>query len=240
MALFEASAVTVQKSNDQQSVIITVNSNRTLVAKGAGGSGAATAAGMEVNVKDGKVSVTATKADLRTLLAHIAHKAVVSAAIDDSVKDRKVSMVFSDLLVEDALKAIAGASGLALLKINGVYMFSDGVPADLATYHLSSTESFSMKSIKAQDATGLLPTFLYSFLHVNDAQNAVVVTAPSQMLDKIRADFKKIDVVPPQIMIEALAVEVSSTENLDASLWAFVQRRFYGCYERLLHGQHLV
>jgi type IV pilus assembly protein PilQ len=53
-----------------------------------------------------------------------------------------------------------------------------------------------MNSVKAQIASGLLPTFLYSFLHVNDAQNAIVVTAPSSML----------------------AVEVASTDDLTAGL----------------------
>ena len=111
VALFEASTVSVQKSNDQQSVIITVNSNRTLVAKAGGAAGGGrTTAGMDVKVKDGKVSIAATKADLRTLLAHLAHKAGVSAAVDDSVKERKVSMVFADLPVEEALAAIASAS----------------------------------------------------------------------------------------------------------------------------------
>ena len=123
-----------------------------------------------------------------------------------------------DVTVEEALHGLASAAGLALSEVDGVFMVSDGVPNDLATYHLASTESFRMKYTKAQAASGLLPTFLYSFLHVNEAQNAVVVTAPAQMLDKIRADFQKIDIAPPQIMIEALAVEISNTKDMDASL----------------------
>ncbi len=221
VAMYEPSNSNVRMSDDRQSVIITINSSRTLVSRPGNGGGEATKAtpsGLEIVAHDGLLTVNAVKASLRTLLAQFARKSGVNIAVDDSVKDREVSLTFDGLPVDQALKAVAGASGLAISTHDGVTMISDGVPVDLATYHLSSTESFRMKNIKAQVASGLLPTFLYSFLHVNDAQNAVVVTAPAPMLDKIRADFEKIDVAPPQIMIEALAVEVANTSDLQADL----------------------
>jgi len=221
VAMFEPSRLNIDRSNDQQSVIITVNSERTLVSRPAGAGGAGKAevtAQMEVEYRNGLLSVRTVKTKILPLLADIAKKTGINMAVDDSVKDRDVSMALDNMPVEDVLRGIASAYGLALSKINEVYMISDGIPTDLATYHLSGTASFPMKFTKAQTASGLLPTFLYSYLHVNEAQNAVVVTAPTQMLDKIKADFTKIDLPPPQIMIEALAVEVSSTQDLDASL----------------------
>lgn len=221
VALFEASSVSVQVSNDRQSIIVTANSSRTLSkqnGKGSGGAGAKADKSYSVEANDGKLSIFAVKANVRKLLADIARKAKISIAIDDSLKDRETSMVLTDATLEEALKAITDGSGLAISKEKDVYMVTDGVPQDLATYHLSNTESFAMSNVKAQVASGLLPTFLYSFLHVNDAQNAVVVTAPKPMLDKIRTDFEKIDVAPPQIMIEALAVEVSSTNDFAAGM----------------------
>jgi type II secretory pathway component GspD/PulD (secretin) len=225
-SLYESASVNVEQSNDQQSVIITVNSSRTTL-KRAGSSDVETAApaeGTKVSFDNGKVSVYAVKAKLVALLARIGHEAGVNIAVDDSLKDREVSLTLDGLPVDDVLKGIAGASGLAMSNVDGVYMVSDGVPTDLATYHLSSTESFRMKYTRAQAASQLLPTFLYSYLHVNEAQNAVVVTAPVQMLDKIRADFEKIDVVPPQIMVEALAVEVSSTDDSGPALGLLLQK----------------
>jgi len=92
-------------------------------------------------------------------------------------------------------------------------MISAGLPASLATYNRSGTCSFPMRYLQAQNASGLLPTFLHSYLHVNEEQNAVVVTAPRQMPDKIGTDLGKTDVAPPQIMIEAVAVEMTATEG---------------------------
>lgn len=223
IGLYEPSSVNVNKSTDRQSIVITVNSKRTItsrpttsVSNGDNGGGVRE----DVAVRNGKVSIHALKAKLLPLLGKLAELTGENLAADDSVKDREVSMTLEDLTLDEALTAITSAYGLAFAKSDGIYMICDGTPTDLATYRLSGTESFRMKYIKAQTASGLLPTFLYSFLHVNEAQNAVVVTAPTQMLDKIRSDFTKVDIAPPQIMIEALAVEVSSTRDLNAALAA--------------------
>ena len=203
IGLYEPSSVNVNRSTDRQSVVVTVNSKRTIASRVKGpGTNGTNAGGTrdEVEVRDGKVYINALRARLLPLLGKLAELTGINLAADDSVKDRE------------------GSYGLAFAKMDDTYMICDGTPSDLATYRLSGTESFRMKYIKAQTASGLLPTFLYSFLHVNEAQNAVVVTAPTQMLDKIRSDFTKVDIAPPQIMIEALAVEVASTEDLDAAL----------------------
>ncbi|MCX7801229.1 MAG: type II and III secretion system protein [Fimbriimonadales bacterium] len=221
VAMFEPSMTSVERSNDQQSVIVTVNSSRTLTGRAAGEQAAAateTQQLLSVQFEEGLLTIDAVKANLRSLLATIARKAEINLIADDSVQSREVSVSLRDMPVEEALRALAAATGLAMRKQDDRYLLADGVPVDLATYSLSETESFRMKSIRAQTASGLLPTFLYSYLHVNEAQNAVVVTAPRPMLEKIRGDFERIDVAPPQIMIEALAVEVSSTDDLLAEL----------------------
>jgi len=226
IGLYEPSSVSVNRSTDRQSIVVTVNSKRTVIARNAGAVANGSSNGTkreDVVVRDGKVSIYAVRAKLMPLLAKLADLTSANLAVDDSVKDREVSMALEELSLDEALTAITSGYGLALAKANDVYMICDGTPADLATYRLSSTESFRMKYIKAQTASGLLPTFLYSFLHVNEAQNAVVVTAPGKMLDKIRSDFGKVDIAPPQIMIEALAVEVASTDDLDAALSTFYQ-----------------
>lgn len=221
VALFDPSTVNVTKSTDQQSLLITVNSNRTLVSRptnGATSTQPGPTTSQDVTFKDGKLALYAVKSKLAGLLARIARLSGVDMVVDDSVKDREVSMALADVDVDQALQALASAHGLSLSKSATGYAVSDGVPTDLATYRLSDTSSYRMKYIKAQAASGLLPTFLYNFAHVNEAQNAVVVTAPAAMLTKLKDDFTKIDVAPPQIMIEAVAVELASTSDLGASL----------------------
>jgi type II secretory pathway component GspD/PulD (secretin) len=75
-----------------------------------------------------------------------------------------------------------------------------------------------MQNTQAQNASGLLPNFLYSYVKVNSEQNAVVVTAPSQMLAKIGQDLKRMDVAPPQIAVEAIAVEFTDSTDKDLGI----------------------
>lgn len=70
-----ASNFSINQSADQQSIIITVNSERTLETKNRTGSSTTrndTQAKMEVEAKDGKVTVTALKADFHELIAEVA------------------------------------------------------------------------------------------------------------------------------------------------------------------------
>ncbi|MDH7568703.1 MAG: hypothetical protein QHJ73_03860, partial [Armatimonadota bacterium] len=172
---------------------------------------------LEVKFEDNLLSVRAVKADMHALLGRIAEVAGVDIAVDDQVS-RTASLNLERLPVDAVMRAIASAYGLALAKLNDVYMISKGVPDDLAAYRLSGTESFRMKYIRSDTASGLLPYFLFQYVHRNTEQNAVVVTAPTQMLEKIRSDLKKVDVAPPMILIEALAVEVNSTRDLEVAL----------------------
>ena len=217
IVMVEPSPVNWRMSTDRQSFIITVRSSRTLEGVEEEEAAEEEEKGekeLSVEVADGLVSVTAVKADLHEVLGEIAEKTGFNVAVDDAVKG-EANLHLSDLPVEAALRSIASAFGLALSEVDRVYMFSRGVPQDLAAYRLSGTASFPLRYIRAKDASGLLPTFLYSYLHVNEEQNAVVVTAPKHMLDKIESDLRAVDIAPPQILIEALAVEFTNTEDLD-------------------------
>jgi type II secretory pathway component GspD/PulD (secretin) len=212
------------KTPDGQGVLITVQSDRTIPSSRGGGDGAPDAAKADADDKaasvkyaGGKLSLRAVKADIHELMGAIALKSGLAVAVDDAV-DRKISLNLEGVDPASAVRTIAAAYGLALSPINGIIMLSEGVPTDLATYRSSETQSFRMQNTQAGTASGLLPNFLYSYVKVNAEQNAVVVTAPSQMLAKIGADLRKVDVPSPQILIEAIAVELSDTTDLDIGL----------------------
>jgi len=213
---------TLAPTPDGTGVLWTIQSDRTVETRAAGTSQATTNdANPDTSTLvewDGKLlSLRAVRADIHTLMGAIARKTGVAVAVDDAV-DRKISLSLKNVAPEDAIRAISTAYGLAFSQISGIYMLSEGVPTDLATYHLSATQSYRMQNTQAQTASGLLPNFLYSYVKVNPEQNAVVVTAPSQMLAKIGADLKKVDVPSPQISVEAIAVELSDATTRDLGL----------------------
>lgn len=207
---------------DRQSWILMFHGERTVEREPVGVAAPAPAHAkqteLEVSVRDGKVWVRATNADIHQVIGEVARQAGINAAVDDAVK-HKVSMRLSGLDPLAVLQGIAAGYGLALSRDGDVIMISEGVPRDMATYNRSETASFPMWFLRAGDAQSLLPTFLFSYLHANMEQNAVVVTAPSQMLAKIEDDLRRVDVAPPLIMVEVLAVELTNTRQLTSGLW---------------------
>ena len=223
---FTATRATVTATPDGQGVLFTIQSDRTLpgTAQG-GGTGTATPTtsaapddlSAEVRFEGGLVSVRAVKADIHQLMAQIARKSGIAVAVDDAVK-RQVSLNLGGVSPETAVRVIATSSGLALAPVNGILVLTEGVPGDLATYRASETESFRIQNSRAGELSGLLPNFLAAYVKVNGEQNAVVVTAPSQILSKIGRDLEKVDVPSPQIAIEAIAVELSDSASTDLGL----------------------
>ena len=212
----------ISSTPDRQGVQITVLSDRTIEGRrGAGDAGAAAKVSdkpdtsTQVTFKDGLVSVRAVKADIHALMGLIADKTGITGAVDDAV-ERKVTVNLRNVAPSIAVQSIATANGLALSRVGDLFVLSEGVPTDLATYRVSGTQSYRMQNLKAETAQGLLPNFLYQYVKVNPEQNAVVVSAPSQMLAKIGQDLNKVDLPSPQILIEAIVVEF--TDNVDRDL----------------------
>lgn len=219
---FVNTQASISTEPDGQGVLITVRSDRTVEhARRGGGSAPAPDAKPDtstlVRFEGGRLSVRAVKADIHPFLSAIAGETGISIAVDDAV-DRKVSINMEDADPDSVVRSIATAYGLALSKIDGIYMISEGVPTDLATYHLSGTQSYRMQNTQALTASGLLPNFLFSYVKVNSEQNAVVVTAPTQMLAKIGSDLNRVDIPSPQILVEVIAVELTNTTDKSLGL----------------------
>jgi len=230
VACFTSSDYDVAASPDRQSVIITVKSKRTL--EKADGKGAASAGTqktcLECRCLNGKIDLTVLKTDMAKVLGRLAKEACLNIMVDDALAKRMVSVTLTNMTAEEVLQYLASAYGLALSKKDDVYMVCEGVPTDLATYRAAGTQSFPMRFVRAQTASELLPTFLYGYAHVNARQNAVVVSAPSQMLQKIEKDLSKVDIAPPQVMVQAVAVEFSSEDDLETALAALGQNASVG------------
>jgi len=155
------------------------------------------------------------------VVAEIARAAGVNVAVDDRVK-REVSLNVTGLSADQVLQGIASGYGLAISTVGDVKMLSEGIPTDLPTYGRSATESYPLTYLQVDDAASLLPPFLIEYLRRNPQQNSIVVTAPTQMLEKIGRDLRAIDIAPPLIVVEVLAVEITRDGSSESFLdWAY-------------------
>ncbi|MHB9132848.1 MAG: type II secretion system protein GspD [Armatimonadota bacterium] len=225
VAMTQASRISANLSDDRQTLLLNVFSTYTSESRRpTEGGGTLQAGAYQVKAHDGLVNVQAVKANIHQVVAELARQCAFSVAIDDAVQ-HNISINFQDGQPLDVLRGIAAGYGLALSSVGDVYMLSEGVPADLPTYLRSGTASFPIKYLKAADARQLLPSFLFMYVHDNPLQNAVVVTAPSQMLEKIGRDLKVIDTPPAMVMIECAVVELSDSRDLDVGFrWQYQSR----------------
>jgi type II secretory pathway component GspD/PulD (secretin) len=225
----ERSRVKADSSEDRQSLLLTIYSTRTIERGGKAVGGAASLTEGSIEVKpaaEGRLNVLAVRADIHQVVAQVALAGKLGVAVDDAVQ-RNVSLNMQNRTALEIIRGIAVGYGLALSNVGDVEMLSEGVPTDLPTYRRSGTASFPTKYLKAKDAATLLPTFLFKYVHDNPEQNAVVITAPTQMLDKIKRDLTAIDIPPPMIMVECAVVELTDSNDLDAQFrWLYQSQEY--------------
>ena len=224
VSLSERSHFKGRSSTDERTFILTIDAPlRADVGDGknAKGKSGAKEQFLSVDMSEGLVSVRALRADIHRVIAEVARQSALNITLDDAV-NHKVTLDLKDAEPLEVIRAIAAGYGLALSIESDVYMLSEGVPRDLTTYNRSGTASFPMRYLRAEDAKELLPAFLTKYVHFNEEQNAVVATAPNQMLEKIRTDLKSVDLPPALIMVEVVAVELTNTGDYERDIrWLY-------------------
>jgi len=234
IVLVDAARFTIPEQTDPQKLVVNVKTERTVRSRGDNGGN-----GDEEDEEDGEededeeealevtcdeqglLTVRALKVDLHRVVAEIARAAGVNVAVDDAVQ-RKVSLHVAGLTADQVLQGIASGYGLAISGVGDVQMVSEGIPTDLPTYGRSATQSYPLTYLQVDSAASLLPPFLIEYLRRNPQQNSLVVTAPRQMLEKIGQDLRAIDIAPPLIMVEVLAVEMTRDGSAEGFLnWLY-------------------
>jgi protein transport protein HofQ/type IV pilus assembly protein PilQ len=167
----------------------------------------AAAAEPEITVAASGVTVHAVNAYASLVLTRLAEATSLQLVVDDTIKDRKVTVHLSDKTPQEIIAYIVSAYGLSSREVNGVVMVSEGIPRKPSSYLLSDIESIPTQYVEANNAKSLLPVFLQDHVKVNYEQNAVVLSGPSDVLKKFRGDIAQFDIPAAQIMLEILVVE---------------------------------
>ncbi len=156
------------------------------------------------------LSVFAVGIDAAELLTAIASRAGLKLVVDETVS-RKITLSVKDKPAREIISSIAGAYGLAAAEVEGVTLISEGIPRTASSYLLSDIDQISTKYVDAANARNLLPVFLQDYVKVNAQQNAVVLSAPADVIAKFRADVAGFDIPASQILVDLLLVELTET-----------------------------
>jgi type II secretory pathway component GspD/PulD (secretin) len=160
--------------------------------------------------KASEMSVFAISTDAQELFTAIAGKADLKLVVDDAVS-RKITINLEKKSAKQIIEAIVSAYGLSEAEVDDVIMISEGIPRSPSSYLLSDITSIPTKYVNAASARNLLPVFLQDFVKVNAEQNAVVLSAPTEVLTKFREDISQFDIPAAQILVEVQLVELTNT-----------------------------
>jgi type II secretory pathway component GspD/PulD (secretin) len=152
------------------------------------------------------------------LFARLAEQSDLQLVVDDAIKDRKVTIHLADMSPEEIINYIVSAYGFSCGCVDGIYMISEGIPRKPSSYLLSDIKSIPTQYVQANSAKGLLPVFLQDHVKVNYEQNAVVLSAPTDVLEKFEEDIRQFDTPAAQIMLEILVVEFTDWDAAQRDL----------------------
>ncbi len=130
--------------------------------------------------------------------------------VADSTVQGQVTMTLENVPLEEALNRVLAPAGLVYRRINDYYLVGAPDPKNPSFLLLSRTETVKMRYTKAGSAARLISDAVSQYVKVDVDNNALVLTAPDPILTRIKADLAVIDRPIPQIMIEALVVDVSN------------------------------
>jgi type II secretory pathway component GspD/PulD (secretin) len=165
---------------------------------------------VEVSFADDGLHLFCLNADAHEVFARIGVAAGLRVMVNDTVNDR-ITANFVGLPPHDALSRITAAYGLSMADVGGVIMISEGVPNGPASYLASEIATVPTQYVPADRVKTLMPTFLQNHIKMNREQNAVVLSAPSNVIEKFRRDIQQLDVPAEQIMIEVFMVELTDS-----------------------------
>jgi len=175
--------------------------------------------------------------DMRQALSDVAAQAGV-IIIPDSTVQGTVSADLKDVPLERALSMLLQTGGFAFAKLDGYYLVGLPDPANPNFYLLSATEVVELKYVAPQTIAALLNGPYGRYLSAEGVtpptQEArerertpprmagasaaaagapqlyrLVISAPRDMIARIKADIALLDKPPTQVMLEAVVLEVS-------------------------------
>lgn len=163
-----------------------------------------------VSVESEGVSLKAVNADAHKVLTTLARHTGLKVVVDDTVR-RTITVHIVNKRATEILDAIVAAYGLSCKEQNGIFMVSEGIPRSPSSYLLSDIDAITTQYVLAPNAKSLLPVFLQDHVKINQEQNAVILSAPTDVLRKFRDDIKQFDIPPAQILLEVVMVEFTET-----------------------------
>ncbi len=173
---------------------------------------------------------------LRQALSDIATQVGVVIVPDISVR----GVVTADLRavpLERALQIVLAGTGFVVKKMPDYYLVCSPALDSPSFPLVSETKVVRVNYLKAETAAKLLSTSFQPFVQADPKGEAVSVTAPPELLERIVADLALIDRPPGHVLLEARIVVIEQSDLLDLGIqWNWPQVRMGTFSDSAHHG----
>ncbi|MBN1466946.1 type II secretion system protein GspD [candidate division KSB1 bacterium] len=160
--------------------------------------------------------------DLRQALRDISEEAGVAILPDNTVQGI-VTLTFDSAPLESVLEKILSVGGYTFRKIDDYYVVGAPIPENPSFHLLTETEYYYPNYIEVDQVPALLSNYFQPFIKIHPKMNVVCITAPTDLLNDIKAQIIEMDKPPQQILIEAIVTELSNEAKRSLGLdWSWL------------------
>ena len=159
---------------------------------------------MRITVKDKRLSLELAGASLADVISAISDQSNIGTVVYGELKG-SVTMRISDVPLEQAFQILFRGTEFTFWIHSGIYFIG---PQSMQV--LNNSKLIVLKHLKVDDVMDLLPQALIkdAQLKAVKSQNAIMAMGTYETLDGITQYINQIDLPVPQILIEALVVDV--------------------------------
>jgi type II secretory pathway component GspD/PulD (secretin) len=168
------------------------------------GAPGATQGRARVSVKDKMVTLEVTNAPLAEIISSISSQSGVGTVVYGDLKG-SVTMRVADVPLEQAFQILFRGTDFTFWVHNGIYFIG---PQSMQV--LNNSKLIILKHLKVDDVMDVLPPTLTkdAQLKAVKSQNAIMVMGTYETIDGLSQYIAQVDLPVPQILIEALVVDV--------------------------------
>ncbi|MHC5060354.1 MAG: secretin N-terminal domain-containing protein [Planctomycetota bacterium] len=161
-------------------------------------------------------SLSIDDAEIKDVLDALAYQAQFSLVLPEEVTGR-VSLRLKDVTWQTAFAAVLQAGGYSAIKTDDVLFITTAKEKEepVIIDEPLSLEGFDLNFAKAKNLKDTVTKLLSGRgkMGINERLNSIVVTDTQENLDLISQAIQKLDIRAPQVMIEALIVNVKLTDE---------------------------
>lgn len=219
----------IQESQDRRSLIITVESDRQTEAEPKTKSEADAAKlrqELDISMSAGVLSVRALNVSISAFAEALSTATGVRIAVDDEVQ-RIITMNLPATDLGEVLDVLCRGYGLVCARVGEAYIVSQAVPRVGSRAGALETAVVPLRYLKPRLAVDCLPDFLRRVARESPDYNAVVVTGPDYLVEKVTADLRKLDRPTPQIRVYVTAVAFSDEKQAEQVFGVSAQARSF-------------